>query len=215
VRLLVAFVAALVAASAMAAPQSPGVTLGPAPQAWPARVRLAGTGTVVYEGRRTITTHAKFDILFVRAQLPDPSLPGTWYVPAPKSVVTQRTTSPAGQWCPILPRTAVVPINPQQSFLSLSVQASGDAILVSALVNAVREPEITTGFVTCTRSTWGQSVQVFQTLPGAQSAIGEDGATASLVAGAPFPTAHATSVVRMDASSPTLTSTWTLSPAVD
>ena len=215
VRLLIAFVAVFVAASAMAAPQSPRVSPVPAPQVWPDRVRLVGTGTVVYPGKRPITTHVKFDIIFVRAQLPDPSLPGAWYVPAPKSVVTQWTTSPTDQWCPILPRTAVVPINPQQSFLALVVRASGTAVLVSALVNAVREPEITTGIATCSRSAWGQSVLVFQTLPNAQSVIGEEGATASLVAGAPFPTAQAKTVVRMDASSPTLTSTWTLSPVAN
>ena len=214
-RILIAFVAVFVAASAMGVPRTQGVSAVLASPVWPDRVRLVGAGTVVYpEGRRTITTHVKFDIVFVRGQ-EDLSIPGAWYVPAPKSVVTKWTTSPTDQWCPILPRTAVVPINPQQSFLALVVRASGTAVLVSALVNAVREPEITTGIATCNRSAWGQSVFVFQTLPNAQSVIGEGGATVSLVEGAPFPTAQAKSVVQMDASSPTLTATWTLSPVKD
>lgn len=198
-----------------AAPQSPRSAPIPTPQVWPDRVRLVGTGTVVYPGKRTITTHVKFDITFARAQLPDPSIPGAWYVPAPKSVVSQWTTSPTDQWCPILPRTAVVPIDPQQSFLNLVVRGSGSAVLVSALINTVRNPEITTGIATCSRTAWGQSVYVFQTLPNAQSVIGEEGTTVSLVAGAPFPTAEGKTVVRMDASLPTLTSTWTLSPVAD
>lgn len=175
-RFLIAFVMVFVAASAMAATQSPRVSPVPAPHVWPDRVRLVGTGTVVYSGKRPITTD---------------------------------------QWCPIRPRTAVVPIDPEQSVLDLILRASGSAVLVSALVNAAREPEITTGIATCSRSAWGHSVAVFQTLPNAQSVIGEEGTTASLVAGEPFPTARAETAVRMDASSPTLTSAWTLSPVAD
>lgn len=170
---------------------------------------------MVFPGRRPITTHAKFGLVFVRAQPPDPSLPGAWCVPAPRSVVTQWTTSPADQWCPIVPRTVAVPIDPRQSFLNLVVQASGSAVLVSASVTAAREPEVATGISTCSRSAWGQSVVLFATLPNEQSVIGEDGAIASLVAGAPFPTAEARTIVRTDASSPTLTFTWTLSPLAD
>lgn len=210
-----AFVAVLVSALAMAASRPPEATLVPAPPVWPNRVRLVGTGTVVYQDRRQITTHLKFDIVFVRTQPPDPSIPGAWYVPAPKSVVTQWTTSPRNQWCPILPRTAVVPIDRRQGFLNLVLRASESAVLVSALVNAAREPEITTGIASCNRSAWGQSVFFFQTLPKAGSTIGEEGTTAPLVAGAAFPTARGTTVVRMDASSPALTSTWELSPVAE
>lgn len=214
-RLLIALLAVSVAVTAMATPQSPRVPPAPASQVWPDRARLVGTGAVVYPGKRTITTHVEFDIVFVRAQLPDPQLPGAWYVPAPKPVVTQWTTSPTDQACPIVPRTAVVPIDPEQSFLNLVARDSGSAVLVCALVNAVREPEFTTGISACSRGARGHSVFVFQTLPNAQSVIGAEGTTASLVAGKPFPTAKAGSAVRMDASSPTLTSRWTLSPVQD
>lgn len=211
------FFAALVlaTATAAAAPQPAGSTPSAAAPPWPDRVRLVATGDVIYPDRNALTVHVTFDIVFERAESPDPSIPGAWYVPAAKSVVTQSMSSAPDQWCPIKPRAANVPIDAEQSFLNLATRESGKSILVSAMLSAVRRPKITIGIATCNDTVWEQKPQVFQTLTSTESVIGEDGTIAPLVADAPFPTARASTVVREDAGSPTQTIAWTLSPVAD
>lgn len=213
----VMFFAVLVLATttAAAAPQPAGSSTSASAPPWPNTVRLVATGDVVYPDRDARTVHVKFDVVFVRAEAPDPSIPGAWYVPAPKSVVTQSMSSAPDQWCPIKPRAANVPIDAEQSFLNLDTRESGKSILVSSMLSAVKHPEFTIGIATCNGTVWEQMPLVFQTLTSTENVIGEDGTIAPLVAGAAFPTARARTVLREDARSPTRTIAWTLSPVAD
>lgn len=212
-RRLAVVAAILAVVTAAAAPPLPGAAGPAAVGPWPDRVRLVAAGTVVYPNRAAWTVHVKFDIVFVRAEAPDPSMSGGWYVPAPKSVVSQSMSSASDQWCPIKPRTAVVAIDPEQSFLKLDLRPSGSAILVGSMISAARQPEVTIGVASCNGSVMPQMPLVFQTLTATEGVLGEHGTLAPLAAGAPFPTARASSSVRMDSRSPTLTMAWTLSPA--
>jgi len=183
-----------------------------ASSSWPQRVRLVAAGTIAYPGRAARTVHLEFDIVFVRAEAPDPSMSGAWYVPAPKSVVSQSMSSAADQWCAIVPRTALVPVDRQQSFLKLDVPAPGGQILVGSLISAARQPPVTIGIASCNNTAITQVPLVFQTLPRPESVIGEDGAMGTLETGKRFPTARGNSSVRHDPESPLYRMTRTLSP---
>lgn len=96
-RRAIMFLAALVlaAATAAAAPQPAGHSSSAATPPWPDRVRLVASGDVVYPDRDSRTVHVEFDVVFVRAEAPDPAIPGAWYVPAAKSVVREDARSPS------------------------------------------------------------------------------------------------------------------------
>ncbi len=200
------------ASTAAAAPAAAGSTSSSASASWPQRVRLVAAGTVAYPGKAARTVHLEFDVVFVRAEAPDPSMSGGWYVPAPKSVVSQSMSSAADQWCPIVPRTALVPVDRQQSFLKLDMPASRGQILVGSLISAARQPPVTIGIASCNNTAITQVPLVFQTFPRLESVIGEDGTMATLATGEPFPTARGNSSVRHDPESPLYRMTWTLSP---